>query len=183
MTDYEGVDMRHDSLCTALDERGKECFRPAFESSPITLCRLHLLVAAKFVAEMGGLGATSVLTQQVAAQSPKRPTRPHGRHMPDRTPHAVYYMRFSNRIKIGTTSNLPNRLKGIHHDELLAIEPGGYFLEAQRHEEFSDLRLPGSRNGREWFDAKPNLLEHVARVREQHGEPMKAWEKIATRAG
>mgnify|MGYP001365160664 CR=1 FL=1 len=173
--------MRHDSLCTALDERGKECFRPAFESSPITLCRLHLVLAAQFVAEMGGLGATAVLTQQADPEPPKRPTSPHGRHMPDRIPHAVYYMRLSNRIKIGTTSNLPNRLKGVHHDELLAIEPGGYALEAQRHGEFRDLRLPGGRNGREWFDARPVLLAHVARVREEHGDPMEAWENIATR--
>ena len=33
----------------------------------------------------------------------------------------VYYLRFDDRVKIGTTANLPQRLAAIRHDEFLAL--------------------------------------------------------------
>lgn len=35
----------------------------------------------------------------------------------------VYYLRFADRIKIGFSRNLGNRMLAIPHDELLAVEP------------------------------------------------------------
>jgi hypothetical protein len=40
---------------------------------------------------------------------------------------------------------------------LLAVEPGGYPREAQRHREFAALRLDG-----EEFEPGPALLDHIA---------------------
>jgi hypothetical protein len=72
----------------------------------------------------------------------------------------VYYLRFADRIKIGTTMNLDRRLKMIPHDELLATEPGSFTVETRRHDQFKALRITG-----EWFRADPRLLSHIASLR------------------
>jgi hypothetical protein len=71
----------------------------------------------------------------------------------------VYYIRFADRIKIGTSSRPKQRLAAIRHEELLAFERGGRELEQRRHIEFAALR-----EGGEWFSAAEELLAHVARV-------------------
>ncbi len=72
----------------------------------------------------------------------------------------VYYLRWADRIKIGTTHRPRQRLAAIRHEELLAFEPGGRPREQERHREFADLR-----EGGEWFTAAPRLLEHIVRLR------------------
>lgn len=76
----------------------------------------------------------------------------------------VYYLRFGDRVKIGTTKNLAKRLPDIPHDEVLATEPGGVYVERQRHQQFRHLRAKVGHN-REWFTLTPELAEHIAAVR------------------
>lgn len=73
-----------------------------------------------------------------------------------RTDAVVYYLRFGDRVKIGTTTRLAKRLREIPHDEILAVEQGGVDVECRRHVQFADLRVTG-----EWFDYGPALREHV----------------------
>lgn len=68
----------------------------------------------------------------------------------------VYYIRFGDRIKIGTTTNLANRLTALPFDEVLAVEPGSHFLERSRHKQFAHLRIKG-----EWFRAEDELLRFI----------------------
>lgn len=68
----------------------------------------------------------------------------------------VYYMRIGNRVKIGYTTNLRNRLNAINPEELVATEQGGPQLEAKRHQQFAQLRVHG-----EWFRFDGALAEHV----------------------
>ncbi|HKT56297.1 MAG TPA: GIY-YIG nuclease family protein [Microbacterium sp.] len=68
----------------------------------------------------------------------------------------VYYLRYRDRIKIGTTRNPRQRLAAIWHDELLGFERGGRAVEQARHRRFAHLR-----EGGEWFTATPELLAHV----------------------
>lgn len=75
----------------------------------------------------------------------------------------VYYLRWADRIKIGTTHRPRQRLAAIMHEELLAFEPGARDVEQRRHREFADLR-----EGGEWFTAAPPLLAHIATL---GGEP------------
>lgn len=81
----------------------------------------------------------------------------------------VYYIRFGDRIKIGTSGNLKPRLSTLSYDELLALEPGTVELERQRHRHFAHLLIPGQR---EWFQIADDLLDHVARTKESHGDPV-----------
>ncbi|WP_100810124.1 GIY-YIG nuclease family protein [Microbacterium sp. BR1] len=69
----------------------------------------------------------------------------------------VYYLRYADRIKIGTSARPRQRLGAIWHDELLAFELGGRALEQQRHRHFAAWR-----EGGEWFRAAPELLTHIA---------------------
>lgn len=72
----------------------------------------------------------------------------------------VYYMRIGNRIKIGTTTNLRDRLATINPEELLALEVGGSRAEHERHREFADLWTHG-----EWFRYEGRLVAHIERLR------------------
>lgn len=72
----------------------------------------------------------------------------------------VYYLRWRDRVKIGTTQNPRQRLAAIVHEELLAFERGDRTLERARHAQFAALRLGG-----EWFAAAPELLAHAAELR------------------
>lgn len=78
----------------------------------------------------------------------------------------VYYVRIGETIKIGTTTNMKARMGGLMVDEVLATEPGDRQLEAMRHKQFRHLRIRGER-----FRPEPDLLSHVAMVREHYGEP------------
>jgi Helix-turn-helix domain len=71
----------------------------------------------------------------------------------------VYYVRFADRIKIGTSTNLSSRLRGVPHDELLATEPGDWLVEHMRHEQFARYRITG-----EWFRRGQALLDHIAKL-------------------
>ena len=70
--------------------------------------------------------------------------------------HVVYYLRYANRIKIGTTAHPRQRLAALMHDELLAFERGDRVLEGERHRQFADIR-----EGGEWFTATPELRAHA----------------------
>ena len=70
----------------------------------------------------------------------------------------VYYLRYADRIKIGTTGNPRQRFAAIWHDELLAFERGGRAVEQARHAQFAADRHPGT----EWFRTSEALVAHVA---------------------
>jgi hypothetical protein len=69
----------------------------------------------------------------------------------------VYYLRFADRIKIGTSGNPRGRLAQLRYDTLLAFERGGRPVEQRRHRQFAETRFPGS----EWFHVSAGLLEHI----------------------
>ena len=69
----------------------------------------------------------------------------------------VYYVQFGDRIKIGTTIDLPWRLHDVPCDAVLATEPGDRQLEHQRHEQFAEFRIY-----REWFRPGRPLMDHIA---------------------
>lgn len=72
----------------------------------------------------------------------------------------VYYLRYKDRMKIGTSNRPRSRLAAIWHEELLAFEPGDRHREHERHVQFADLRVGG-----EWFSASELLLQHAADLR------------------
>lgn len=71
----------------------------------------------------------------------------------------VYYIQFRDAIKIGTAIDPKHRLSSLPWESVLAMEPGGYEVEASRHRQFMELRLSG-----EWFYDKPSLRDHIAQI-------------------
>ena len=86
----------------------------------------------------------------------------------DRDAGVVYYVldasRLDIRVKIGTTTNLSERLKSLAHQTMsrqqplvLALEDGGERREVERHQQFDRHRAMG-----EWFRYDKELMDHVA---------------------
>jgi len=82
----------------------------------------------------------------------------------------VYYLRYDNRVKIGTSRQPRRRLASIRHDELLAFEHGDRVREQQRHRQFASAR-----EGGEWFTLTPEIRAHIAAL-QRHGDP---WHQYA----
>lgn len=84
----------------------------------------------------------------------------------------VYYVQNGHdQIKIGTTTRLADRMNELrvaNRANLLAAEPGGRDVESQRHAQFEPFRW---RKRKEDFRQGRELLEHIAAVRLEHGDP------------
>lgn len=73
----------------------------------------------------------------------------------------VYFVRTRERIKIGMSTNVDERLKALSTMcptplELLAVVEGAHAEESQLHRRFAHLRLHG-----EWFRAETELLAFI----------------------
>lgn len=81
----------------------------------------------------------------------------------------IYYLRLGDRIKIGHTVNLRQRMAAYPPDAvLLAVEPGFRQDEQALHALFQSYRAAG----REWYGAKHQpILDRVAEARTKHGSP------------
>jgi hypothetical protein len=71
----------------------------------------------------------------------------------------VYFLQFGERVKIGFTTNLPNRLKNVPHDKLLALVPGTISTERMYHKKFESLRITG-----EWFEPDAEMLNYIDKL-------------------
>jgi hypothetical protein len=84
----------------------------------------------------------------------------------------VYYLRFADRIKIGTSGNPRQRLAQLKHDELLAFERGTRATEQRRHAQFANARYART----EWFRPSPELLAHIASLRVGDESPWNSYQ-------
>lgn len=139
--------------------------------APIALCERHLAMAGEQAAERFGL--TDLLPSPCLLCRSRLGVRwttgwqcavcewPYGEIPDDDLPaprvDVVYYLRYDDRIKIGTSVNPRQRFAAIWHDEVLAFERGDRVLERRRHEQFATERFART----EWFAASTALLEHI----------------------
>lgn len=79
----------------------------------------------------------------------------------------VYYVRYDERVKIGTTANPRQRLAAIRHDEVLAFERGDRVLEQRRHAEFAAERYDRT----EWFRLTGTLRAHIETIAAGASDP------------
>lgn len=157
--------------CGARGADGRPCGRAPDCAAGLGLCANHLLAAYDWVAR--DVGVTDVLPAPCLACGSRLGVRypsgwlcatcewrvgqvPNSEPAPPRVD-VVYYLRFGDRVKIGTSANPRGRLVQLRYDELLAFERGGRATEQRRHRQFAEHRFPGS----EWFHAHPELTAHV----------------------
>lgn len=80
----------------------------------------------------------------------------------------IYYIRIDDRIKIGYSADVRQRMKSYPpHATLLAVHPGTRTLETETHAKFRNCRAAG----REWFHAAPELEAHIAEMVDTFGPP------------
>lgn len=68
----------------------------------------------------------------------------------------VYIAQHGDRIKIGFTRNLKERLRAVKVERVIASFPGRIEAERELHERFAHLRTVG-----EWFVADPELIAYA----------------------
>lgn len=118
----------------------------------------------------------------VAAYAAEQRERPATIALRDNDSHApvVYYMRFQDMVKIGTTVRILRRLAALMPHGLMAVEPGDVVLERKRHRQFSDHREHG-----EWFRLSDDIAAHVVFLRKQfeqaNGFTTEEWLQELTR--
>jgi hypothetical protein len=171
----------------ATDPSTRTCLAPGCRGAvpteaPLDLCDRHLAVAADWAGR--GDGISDLLPVPCRACGSRIGVRyPSGwicgvcewrvgevvdDELPPPRVEVVYYLRYADRVKIGTTMNPRQRFGRIWHDELLAFERGGRGLEQRRHAQFATNRLGG-----EWFRRSPELAEHLEIVTAGIDDP---WE-------
>lgn len=89
---------------------------------------------------------------------------------PRKFPPVVYFIQWGDRIKIGTSENIRERLVHLYHDEVLALEPGDRAQERRRHNQFASHKI---KKYNEWFEAAPEILELTANLRNRYPQLMK----------
>lgn len=131
-----------------------ECEGESVPGSPVSLCREHLREAWAYVAldlERAGYAALRRFTASGFSAAPPAPPK-----APKVTDGFVYFVRLSDRIKIGWTHDFAKRGKQLSYDEVLHVEAGTRADEQRCHLAFVHLRTCG-----EWFQAEPELLAFI----------------------
>lgn len=147
------------------------CRGPVPRDAPLTLCERHLAMAGEWAG--AAFGVTDLLPSPCVLCGSRLGVRHpsgwlcatcewrHGEIPDDELPpprvDVVYYLRYADRVKIGTTANPRQRFAAIWHEDLLALERGDRTWERHRHEQFADERYGGT----EWFRLSPALQAHV----------------------
>jgi hypothetical protein len=184
--------------CGIILESGDACAEPVAPDAPLNLCTGHLLAAHDWV--VGEVGVTDLLPSACVACGSRLGVRyPSGwlcavcewrvgdvadpEDVASVRVDVVYYLRFRDRIKIGTTANPRQRLATLRHDELLAFEPGDRAVEQRRHAQFAEHRLERS----EWFAVNDTLAGHIAVLRSGVDDPWSLYalwrsQRLALRA-
>lgn len=143
--------------CRYLRYSGDQCSKEVMFEGSILLCQHHLWEANAMLMTAG----RELIMRMNATRGEGEPLEPKPSFLDPRQHNGVvYYVRFGDRIKIGTTINLASRMTAIPHDEILATEVGGRDIEQRRHRQFGHCRIHG-----EWFrgdDTK--LLAHIAKL-------------------
>jgi Meiotically up-regulated gene 113 len=170
---------------------GPACRGAVPADAPLPLCELHLTVAAEWAQR--STGSADLLPSPCRACGSQVGVRfpsgwicavcewRHGDVVDDELPpprvDVVYYLRYGDRVKIGTTANPRQRLAAIWHDEVLAFERGDRRLERRRHSQFADHRLGG-----EWFRLSAPVRDHIALVASGVDDPWDAYARWVSAA-
>lgn len=182
----------HGCRCGVVLADGRACAQQIEAGAPVNLCTEHLLIAHDWVAREAGVtdllpAPCAACGSQVGVRYPsgwicaecewrvgERPDDELARPVVE----VVYYLRYRDRVKIGTSANPRRRLATLTHDELLAFERGGRRLEQRRHAQFAAHRHPGT----EWFAVHDALLVHVGELRDGIDDPWEQYGRWVSRA-
>lgn len=75
----------------------------------------------------------------------------------------VYFIRFRDAVKVGTTTDLSKRMNELPWEEIIGIAPGGIHAEVQHHRNLRPYRIHG-----EWFELTDEVDAYIRRVNGEH---------------
>lgn len=152
--------------CTIQLRSGAFCDAPRMEDMPYPICARHAIKIHIAVYESAGEMIRGEVPEAAvdafAAQQDARKERLKEQSQ-------VYYVRIGDRIKIGYTQNMKQRMSELRVplENVLATEPGDAALERERH-----LAFAAGRHGRlEEFNPSRELLAHIQSVVAKNGPP------------
>lgn len=189
------AEYRQPGICTWVSRVGKSCPEPVYDRA-LSICESHLRLVVEYAAQHRmRLAARSVerrsSLRQLAADIESPPERQAAvlaasrlerernnaaqqrrrlEAMVDAASSVVYYLRLREGvIKIGYSGNLETRISNLHvpDEAVLAAEPGGREVEADRHRQFAAVRVGG--RSREHFADGGELAEWIDHLRMQYG--------------
>lgn len=117
---------------------GHMCPHPVPQGAPVALCEHHLRLAFAWVVKTDGL---SIWRRKAYREQ------------------VIYFIRFSDRIKIGTSGSVDSRLAGLPHDEVLGVVRGDEDGERALHQRFAAHRIGNT----EWFHDHPEIRDFITR--------------------
>jgi hypothetical protein len=186
-----GAGVTDDRRCVVTLDGGARCPSPVEPRAPVPLCTEHLLVAYDWVARDAGvvdLAPSACLacgcrvgvhypSGWICAECEWRLGDVPDVELARPRVEVVYYVRYRDRVKIGTSANPRLRLASIPHDEVLAFERGGRALEQRRHAQFAAHRFPRT----EWFALHAELAALVAELGAGIDDPWAEYERWLSR--
>lgn len=147
--------------CTAESFDGNFCDEISVDGMPFPICARHAILVYRHLQDLVEMANATPEARAAAALRMLEGDRAEQARREASPSWCVYYLRIGDVIKIGTTSNLAQRLANYPPmAELLARERGGPELEVQRHTQFAGLL----RHGKEWFAADAKLLDFIASI-------------------
>jgi len=163
--------------CTTQLRTGSFCSNPTIPGAPYPVCIKHAAKLYEFIQQSMVAASEDPVTLTLMAKLLSISDRTTMRRCTDPTQaqrraaqSVVYYLQIHDFIKIGTTTNLVDRLHQLRvdRDAVLATEPGNFGLESIRLDQFAEYRI----GRRENFEPAAELLKHIADVRRLNGEPV-----------
>lgn len=170
----------------------ENCAGPVPADAPVPLCEWHLAVAGDWAEREYGVvdvlpEACRLCGSTVGRRYPSgwvcgvcewRYGEIVDAELPLPRVDVVYYLRYADRVKIGTTGNPRQRFAAIWHDDLLALERGDRRLEHRRHVQFAAERFGTT----EWFRLSDAIRAHIAVVRGGTEDPWDAYARWCAEA-
>lgn len=139
-------------------EPRRECVYPLCHAEAVAMigvCLDHAMMVWKVVEDT----LDDLVAKHRNPDSPRQAII-RARRQAEETPSSVVYIvKLGDRVKIGFTTNLDQRMRDIPHEEILAVVPGTMDDEKRCHAAFAHLRVAG-----EWFRAEPELLAFAQEV-------------------
>lgn len=157
------------------------CVIPACDDYPLKghhVCMRHSVEIWQTVQRSKGDPEVHQIAVELVADRERRAEEAHRKNIEFNKQHGtIYYLRLDEKIKIGWSANLPQRLMSYPpHMVLLCDHPGTRADERDLHRSFKPSRAAG----REWYHPTQELLAHIDRSHRAEIERRNSahWERV-----
>lgn len=129
------------------------------------LCREHASIVWRIFEMNEPALHHEIVREKYKAEQQERAEKADRVRLTAKRPGYVYYVQVGDRIKIGFTTSVMDRMKAYPPTSVLLVyHPGTPDLEKEMHSKFRIFLA----EGREWFRADDRISEHIAEINERY---------------